>query len=451
MLSDRLGLPRLRGQRGRPSFVAVLAIDSLGTGLFLPVSLLYFTQVSRIPLGTVGWCLSAANLLTLGLPLVVGFVVERMGSRRVVAVGLALQGIGFLGYLLVHDAPVLFAAALVVAIGQRTFWSSLFTLVADLSGPDERDRWYGLVGAAQAAGVGLGGIVAAGLLASTGTAAYRLVVLGNGVTFLLATLVLLVRVPDGEHTGAGGGASVSDDEAEVDGDEAGVDGEAGEGAAGAGARTAGDALARRRLSRDRPYLVLIAINTVPALCATLLSVGLPVFVTEALHGPEWVIGVLFGMCTAILALAQTTVVRLVGRMRRTRILAASSAAYVLWAALLVLALAVPEAWVVPSLFVLTLAFTAAELLHAPTSSSLAAAASPPGSRGRYLSAFQLSFAVANVMAPALFAQLFAVRPAAPWIAVAGLAAVAGISMLWLERHLPSSSVTPATRIPATHT
>ena len=420
MLTERLGLPRLRGRRGRPSFVAALIIDSLGTGLFLPVSLLYFTTVSQIPLGTVGWCLSAANLLTLPLPLLVGLVVERFGSRRVVAFGLALQGFGFLGYLLVHDAAALFFAALVVAVGQRTFWSSLFTLVADLSTPDERDRWYGLAGAAQAGGVGLGGLAAAGLLASTGTTAYRIVVLASGLTFLVATLLLVVRVPDGEH---------HDQAASGDG---AVDADA-------------DARSRRRLSRDVPYLSLIAVNTVPALCATLMSVGIPIFVTSALHGPDWIVGVLFGLNTAILAVAQTTVVRMVGRLRRTRILVASGVAYLAWALLLVVALDLPGAWVVPFLFVVTLAFTVGELLHAPTSSSLSAAASPPGQRGRYLSAFQFSFAIANVIAPAMFAQLFAVRPAAPWIAVAGLAAVATAAMFWLERTLPADAVRPAVR------
>ena len=81
-----------------------------------------------------------------------------------------------------------------------------------------------------------------------------------------------------------------------------------------------DAGSRRRLSRDVPYLSLIAVNTVPALCATLMSVGIPIFVTSALHGPDWIVGVLFGLNTAILAVAQTTVVRMVGRLRRTRIL-----------------------------------------------------------------------------------------------------------------------------------
>jgi MFS family permease len=425
MLTDRLGLPRLRGRRGRPSFVVALTLDMVGTGLFLPVSLLYFTQVSQIPLGIVGWCLSAANLLTLPLPLVVGFVVERIGARWVVTSGLALQGLGFLGYLLVHDAPALFVTALVAAVGQRVFWSSLFTLVADLSSPDERDRWYGLAGAAQAAGVGLGGLAAAGLLASTGTTAYRIVVLANGVTFLAAALLLAVRVPDGEHN-----------------DQATPEAAESDGGGGDGAR------ARRTLSRDVPYLALIAVNTVPALCATLMPIGLPVFVTGALSGPDWVVGVLFGVNTLILALAQTSVVRMIGGLRRTRILLASSAAYVVWGLLLVLALGVPAASVVPFLFVVTLMFTIGELLHAPTSSSVAAAASPPGSRGRYLSAFQFSFAIANVVAPAMFAQLFAVDPAAPWLAAAALSVVAGVAMLWLERVLPSAAVRPATQAPA---
>ena len=102
----------------------------------------------------------------------------------------------------------------------------------------------------------------------------------------------------------------------------------------------------------------------------------------------------------------------------------------------------PPPWLVAYLLLITLAYTAAELLHAPTSSSLAAAASPPGARGRYLSAFQFSFAVANVVAPTLFAQLFSIEPAAPWLATAGLAALAALTMVWLERRLPADAVRP---------
>ena len=51
------------------------------------------------------------------------------------------------------NVSTLAPAALLVAVGQRVIWSALFTLLADISVPEERDRWYRL-SAAQSAGFG---------------------------------------------------------------------------------------------------------------------------------------------------------------------------------------------------------------------------------------------------------------------------------------------------------
>jgi hypothetical protein len=55
----------------------------------------------------------------------------------------------------------------------------------------------------------------------------------------------------------------------------------------------------------------------------------------------------------------------------------------------------------------TLLFTVAEAVHAPISTAAAAGAAPVAARGRYLAAFQYSFAAASVIAPAFFGGLYA--------------------------------------------
>ena len=121
MPAERLGLPKVRG---RGTFLAVLLIDSLGTGLFAPFSLLYFHDALGLPLATVGLALSAASAFALPVAPPAGALVDRLGARRVVAAAQLLQGAGFVGYLVVNSAAALFLAALVVAVGQRAFWSS---------------------------------------------------------------------------------------------------------------------------------------------------------------------------------------------------------------------------------------------------------------------------------------------------------------------------------------
>lgn len=399
-------------RRGQLRWLSVtIAIDMVGTGTFLPVSLLFFTRVSGIDLVTVGWCLGAASLVALPLPFVVGQFADRYGSRQPVLVGLVLQGLGFVGYLAVTNAAGLFVAALTVAVGVRTYWSSAFTLVADLTEPYERDRWFGVAAAARNIGIACGALLAAGLLAVDSGGAQRLIVVLNGLTFLLSAGLLAWRVRNPKRPADTGTTKQT------------------------GARTP---------YHDRPFMALTAIQTVYATCVALLSVGIPLFVSESLRAPGRVAGAVFTVNTVLLATCQTLAVRLIRGFRRTRVMAVCGALWALWGLGTAGALWVPPAVVAPALVIATLGFTFAELLSASTGNAIATATAPPRSRGQYLSAFQLAFAVANTIAPILYTQLGTLGAAIPWPGIAAVAAAAAAAMMLLERVLPpAASQAPA--------
>src|SRR5690348_9305645 len=130
MLARQLGLPRIRGSEG---FLIAVFIDALGTGLFLPFSLLYFHVAAGLPLITVGFAASLATVFTLPIAPLTGSLVDRFGARYVVIASQLLQCAGFLGFLVVNSAPSMIAFALLTQVGQRMFWSSYFTLVAEIA------------------------------------------------------------------------------------------------------------------------------------------------------------------------------------------------------------------------------------------------------------------------------------------------------------------------------
>jgi MFS family permease len=397
------------------ALVAVIVIDMLGSGLYLPVSLLYFTKVAGIPLATTGLSLSAAQLLTLPLPLLIGRLVDRFGSRAVVLWALLLQAGGFAGFLLVGDALALFIAAGLAAVGQRAYWSSIFTLIADLASSADRDHAYAKSSAAQNAGIGVGALVAAGLLAVGEESVFVLVIVLNALTFALSALVLWLRIPRRTHDAG----SASADQVSVGGP-----------------------------LRDRPFLVLVAANTVFALCSGLLALSLPVYVEHLLGRPSAAVGVLLALNTAALALCQTFVVkRLTGR-RRTRVMCVAGIGWAGWGVLMASTFAIPVEWVVVTLFPVTLVYTVAELLHAPASNALASELGPERERGRYMSTFQFSFALSGVVAPAFFTQLFSWQPVAPWLIVSVGALAAGLAVVALESRLPAAAVAAQSSEPA---
>src|SRR5437763_11504459 len=109
MVTTRLGMPHTHGVG---SFIAAMFIDALGSGLFVPFSLLYFHTVAGLPLAVVGIILTAATILSLPMTLVAGMLTDRIGTRRVLVISQLILAGALLGYLVVRTVPGLFVAAL---------------------------------------------------------------------------------------------------------------------------------------------------------------------------------------------------------------------------------------------------------------------------------------------------------------------------------------------------
>ncbi|WP_328332004.1 MFS transporter [Kribbella sp. NBC_00382] len=393
-----LGLPNMRG---RAPLLAGLAIDSFGGGCAGPLLLLYFVRVADIPLGTAGLMLTVATMFSIAAPAAVGMVVDRVGPRNLVIGAQFAQGLAFTGFFFGRSLWLLFLCALVMTTGQRVFWSAIFSLLADIADPGDRDRWFGLGGMMQAAGFGLGALAAGVLLSLGGDAPFLVGMAVNAVTFFIAG-VLLLRLR-AKHE----------------------------------AQAAQDTGPAPLLRKDKAFLVLIAANTILALCTMMIGVALPVYVTEALpEAPKWIVGVLLAATSVVLATGQTLVVRHTERRRRTKVLVLAGVLWAVWGLLMAGLLHVPAGLVVPGLVLATVVFAGADVLHAATGNALAAAVAPTVGRGKYLSYWQYSFTFASVLVPAFFAQLFERRQELPWVTLSVLALVAAGTIVVLERVLP---------------
>lgn len=399
----RLGIPHVRGSG---AFLAALLSDALGSGLFLPFSLLFFHVAVGLPLAEVGVALTTATALTLPITPLVGTLVDRIGARQITIASRLFQATGFLAYFaLVRSIPALFCAALLVTAGSRMFYAAHPVLIAEIATADERDRWYGLVSAFRYVGYGLGGVLAGLLITAGGVASYRLLVAADVLSSLVAA-VLLLRLQVPSHDGA------------------------------AHPRTTG----YRVVLRDKAFIGLATGNVAFALCSVTLQIGLPVYLTATLGVPIWVVGTLFAVDTALLATMQTVIVRLIESHRRTRALIAAGLAWGGACGLYALAGSVPGFVLIPYLFVTTVMFTLGGLLHGPTASALAATSGPPALRGRYLATYQLSWGIATALAPAFFTNLFTAGPALPWLTLSGLTLAASLVVYLIEPQLPAEAV-----------
>ena len=403
--------------RSRFGLLAALGVDNFGSGLFLPVVLLYVTRVVGLPLAVAGSVVALGTLAGLAVPPVAGRLVDRAGPRRVVIGAELMQALGAVTYLAARGPAAVAAAAVLLAAGQQSFYSALFALIADVAGDGPKDHPYAVAGLVRSACFGLGGLAAAGLLSLAGQHAYRLAVLVDAVSFLLCALLLarLVRDP--------GPAQQRRHRAVR------------------GAAVAGPAGPARVLA-DRPFLVLIVAAGLAVLPGDLFLSGMSVYLLTELHTAPWLPGALLALLTALNSAGATAALRVTRGLRRSTALALGAGLSVLWCAASLAALAVPRGWRPAELPAATLLLAAAGLLFGSRANALAEAAAPGRVRGRYLAAFQYAFTVPGVIAPAV-AALFSVAVWLPWL-LAGLSAGLAVLVLgWLAGRLPAAVQRPA--------
>ena len=194
----RLGFPPLGHHR---RFVTAIAIDAIGSGVFMPVSMLYFLVATDLSPGAGRRRDLAGQPVSLPAGPLIGSVVDRLGAKQVPLAGNVLQGVGFVAYLFSDSFVGVIAWTVVVTVGRTAFWGSYGNIVAAISGPGEREKWFGFLGALRNVGF-------AARRAALGPGdhhrhqtAYAAVVVANAASYAVA-FVLLLAVPAterGEH------------------------------------------------------------------------------------------------------------------------------------------------------------------------------------------------------------------------------------------------------------
>ena len=381
---QRLGFPAVGPHR---RFVTAIGIDAVGSGVFMPVSMLYFLAVTPLTLFEVGLAISLASLISLPAGPWIGTRVDRIGAKRILLAGNALQTVGFLAYLVVESFPAVLAWTVVVTLGRTAFWGAYGNIVAAISAPGERERWFGFLGALRNVGFAVGGL-ASGAAITIGTdLAFGVVVAANAASYALAFWLLLAvpgTTPQRHESMPGSWATVL---------------------------------------RDRPYRLLVVAQLGYSLPMMILNFALPVYAMTVLELPGWVVGAVFTVNCLMVGLGQGLVVNaLTGRIR-FRVLVLTQ---LVFAASYLVFLGGGTLPVVAASLVLVLGgmvYTVAELMGGPVLGALSAEAAPEHLRGRYLSLIQLAWNVSGTVAPVLFAWLLDRGESPLWVVMLGVAVV----------------------------
>ncbi len=140
-------------RRVLPLMALTVFIEMAGFALALPM-LPFWAQKFGADAFAIGMMMAAYSIAQLIFTPLVGSLSDRFGRRRIIIATLILEALGFIGTALAWSVPTLLLARFIGGIGGSSIGSAQ-AVVADVTGPEDRARGMGFIGAA----IGLGFVV----------------------------------------------------------------------------------------------------------------------------------------------------------------------------------------------------------------------------------------------------------------------------------------------------
>ena len=363
--------------------VAGSVVNRLGTGLMLPLPLIYLHQVRGIALPVVGVLLTLSALAGLVAVPVSGVLVDRAGPRRILTVALAGQALAQAGLAWAHSAAGAVAPLLLYGAMLGPSFPAFQTLLAGIvPRPDLQQRALAVNFTGVNAGVGIGSAIGAAVADVHSPGSFQVLFLSNTLSCLLFA-VMLLRLPN---------ARAPREQRRVS----------------AGYR---DVLAHRGLRA-----VLIAALVLAFTGYAAIDSGLPAYGTVEAHISVHVVALSLTVNTAVIVAGQLGMLRVVRLLRRSRALAVIGLIWaVAWAVFGLSALPSGQAARITCVFVFTGLFGVGEMFLAPTVPALVNSLAPDRIRGRANALSSAGVSLAFVVSPAISTGLVAAGLAALWI------------------------------------
>lgn len=374
----------------------------MGDGIYYVTAALYFTRIVHLsPLAlSGGLTLAWAVGLTVSVP--VGRLADLWGPRRI-AIGLLLgAGVAVSAYLVIRSWSLFVLAACAYTICQRGSMSAQQALLRALVDKDALVKTRAYIQVTYNFGLAVGAAIGGAALLAGTPAAYLTAFAVDGASFVAAAVVL-TRIPDpGPRAGTGDGR-------------------------------------RFEVFGDRPYMLLVAINTVLVMHLPLIDVALPLWVVRHTTAPRWTVAAIFLVNTLLVVVMQVRLSRgvtdLASAGRQVRL-----AGFVLLGACLVFAAAAAASWAWLAACILLAAAalqSVGEMLQFPGTWQISFGLAPEGRQGEYQAFWGNGLTIAGMIGPVALTGLLVYWGVPGWITLGcgfGIAGtVMGPAVRWAER------------------
>lgn len=390
-------LPKTGSQR---VLAASNFIYTVGSGLYLTAGVLYFTEAVHLPAGQVGLGLGIAGLVALAVGVAVGHLADRHGARGIYAATLVVQALATACFVLA-DSLWPFVLAVCAAAAAKAAGIAARSPLIRHYGRDRPQEFRAYLRAVTNVGVSLGAVLA-GWVVQVGTlTAYQLMVIGNAIAFVVSAAILVLLPPVAPVPTSGGPRWIA--------------------------------------LRDRPYLLLTALDGIMAIQFKVLTVAIPLWIVGATTAPHWLISATMLTGTVIVVAFQVRASRTVDSPAAgAHAYRRAGVAFLIACSLISLSAGIP-AWAAAALLVTAVVIhTVGELWHSAAGFEVSFALAPRHATGQYLGVFGLGAGLAEALGPGLLIALCISWGRPGWYVLGAMFALTGLAappaVRWAQQH-----------------
>ena len=164
-------------------------LSSLGSGLTLPLLIVYLNQIRGFSLITAALVISWMSIFGLVATGPVGAAIDRFGPKPVMVAGLIIQTLATASWSIVHSPSQAYLIAALTAIGQSGLWPAQNTIVARMVPPEKRQNIFGISFMFLNLGLGIGGLASALIVDLSDPGSFIRLYLVDACSYLLYLLV----------------------------------------------------------------------------------------------------------------------------------------------------------------------------------------------------------------------------------------------------------------------
>jgi MFS family permease len=378
-----------------------MLISTIGTSMIWPFMMIYVSGKLGLPLSQIGILLTIQSAVSLISSFTTGPIVDRLGRKWVMILGLLSHGAS---YLLLNRAETFPAFAGLMALTGAV--SPLYriagdAMMADLVPPEKRVDAYALLRMSNNLGIAVGPAIGGVIAATSYNLAFYAAAIGLSTYSLLLLFFAVETMPKQ--------AQIRSSEAVAPIKREPLGGYA-------------------EILQHKSFMRFVGVFSMVQICATLIWVLLGVYAKENYGIRENQYGLIPTTNAIMVVTLQILVTGITKRYRLLPMMAVGAFFYATANASIALSTQFWMFWL--SMVIMTIG----ELVLVPNSSTYAANLAPPDKRGRYMSMYGLTWGVASGIGPVIGGLLNDwFSPQAIWIggAIVGYTSVA--LFLWMEK------------------